>query len=90
MSCVDVETGETLQRMRTKGGGTHYASPLIANDHLYCFAGDGRVSVIKITDRPTIVSVNEMEENVYATPAIVDSIIYLRTYSKLFAFGEQE
>ena len=90
LSCVDVESGEIIQRMRTQGGGTHYASPLIANDHLYCFAGDGRVSVMKITDRPTIVSVNEMEENVYATPAIVDSVIYLRTHSKLFAFGEPE
>ena len=85
-----MESGEIILSMRTQGGGTHYASPLIANDHLYCFAGDGRVSVMKITDRPTIVSVNEMEENGYATPAIVDSVIYLRTHSKLFAFGEPE
>ena len=32
------------------------------------------VSVMKITDRPTIVSVNEMQENA-RYPAIVDSVI---------------
>ena len=36
---------------------------------------------------PQVLASNEMGEDVYATPAIVDGIIYVRSHSSLFAFG---
>lgn len=90
LTCVDVATGETVYRKRTKGSGTHYASPLIADGRLYTIAGNGQVSVIELGNTAKILAVNDMQEAVYATPAIVDGVIYLRTHSALYAFGGSE
>ncbi|MEM9644866.1 MAG: PQQ-binding-like beta-propeller repeat protein [Planctomycetota bacterium] len=88
LSVVEVETAIVEHRMRTKGSGTHYASPLIADGRLYSFAGNGTVTVLSLDDKPSILAVNDLADAVYATPAIVDGVIYLRTHSKLYAFGE--
>ncbi len=87
LTCIDLATGERRYRMRTRGSGTHYASPLIANGHLYSFAGNGRVSVIRLYPEAEVVSVNEMGDGVYATPAIVDGTIYIRTHNAIAAYS---
>ncbi|MGB7346853.1 MAG: PQQ-binding-like beta-propeller repeat protein, partial [Pirellulaceae bacterium] len=90
LTCLDVKSGKSVYRMRTRGTGTHYASPLIAGGKLYTFAGNGRVSVITLGEKPRVLAVNEMKEGVFATPAIVDGVIYVRTHSALFAFAESK
>lgn len=90
LTCVEIKSGEIAYRKRTKGKGTHYASPLIADGKLYTFAGNGRVSVIKPGTSFEILAVNEMKDEVYATPAIVEGVIYLRTHSALHAFGLED
>ncbi|MGI9474603.1 MAG: PQQ-binding-like beta-propeller repeat protein [Rubripirellula sp.] len=89
LTCLDIASGERVYRSRTGGRGTHYASPVIADGKLYSTSGDGRISVIALGRDPEILATNEMEEDVYATPAIVDSKIYVRTHTSLYAFGTQ-
>ena len=89
LTCLDLASGKTVYKARTKGSGTHYASPLIAGDRLYTFAGNGRVTVMALGEEPGVVAVNEMQVGVYATPAIVDGVIYLRTHSALHAFAAE-
>ena len=88
LTCLDVNTGQRVYRMRTGGRGTHYASPLIAAGKIYTIAGDGCISVLTLGANPEILATNDMQEGVYATPAIVDGTIYVRTHSALFAFRE--
>jgi len=89
LTCLDLKTGERVYRMRTKGRGTHYASPLIADGKLFTTAGAGQISVLSLGADPEILAVNDMEDGVYATPAIVDGTIYVRTHSALFAFRQE-
>ncbi len=88
LTCVDLETGKTVKRMRTKGRGTHYASPIIAGGKLYATAGDGKISVLTLGASPEILAVNEIGERVYATPAVVDGTLYIRTHGALVAYRE--
>ena len=88
LTCLEVKTGRRVYRMRTGGRGTHYASPLIADGKIYTIAGDGRISVLTLVANPELLATNDMQEGVYATPAIVDGTIYVRTHSALFAFRE--
>lgn len=88
LTCIDVTSGETIYRTRTRGAGTHYASPLIADGRLYTFAGNGQISVLELGPSHRILAVNDMKDGVYATPAIADGIIYVRTHSALHAFAE--
>jgi len=89
LTCLDVKTGERIYRTRTGGRGTHYASPLIADGKIFTTAGDGHISILTLGAKPEILAINDMQEGVYATPAIVDGTIYVRTHSALFAFREQ-
>lgn len=89
LTCLELKTGRRVYRMRTQGSGTHYASPLIAGGHLFTIAGDGRISVLTLGPEPKFLATNEMRDRVYATPAISDGVLYVRTHSKLFAFGKK-
>ncbi len=86
LTCLDLKSGKRLHRVRTRGRGTHYASPLIAGKHLYTVAGDGRISVLTLGPKPKLLATNDMQENVYASPAMVDGTLYVRTHSALYAF----
>ena len=88
LTCLDLQTGKRRSRLRTGGRGTHYASPLIAGDHLYSFAGNGHIAVVAISTGMKVVEKNRMDTGISATPAIVDGVIYLRTHNTLWAFAE--
>lgn len=89
LTCLELKTGKRVYRIRTRGRGTHYASPLIADDKIFSIAGDGRITVLTLGPNPKILAINDMRDGVYATPAIVDGTIYVRTHSALFAFGKK-
>ncbi|PHS08207.1 MAG: hypothetical protein COA78_12965 [Blastopirellula sp.] len=88
ITCINLKTGKREYRKRTGGTGTHYASPVIANGNMYTTSGDGDISVIRLGTDPEVLTTNKIGEQVYATPAIVDSIIYVRTHKALYAFGK--
>ena len=88
LTCVDLKQGKRLFRMRTGGSGTHYASPVIADGKLYTTSGDGKITVLKLGTSRKVLAINDMADFVYATPAIVDGVIYIRTHSRLYAFGD--
>ena len=90
LTCLEADSGKLVYRTRTKGRGTHYASPVFADGKLYCTAGNGRISVVAMGAKPTILAVNEMQDNTYATPAIVEGALYVRTHHHLFAFRTKE
>ncbi len=90
LTCLDLKTGKRMYRMRTRGRGTHYASPIIAGGKLYTVSGAGQITVLSLGPKPELLAVNEMGESVYATPAVVDDTLYVRTHSTLFAFRERD
>ena len=90
LTCINVTTGQREYQIRTGASGTHYASPLIANDHLFTTSGAGKISVLTLGPNPEVLSTNDMEDSVFATPAIVDAVIYVRTHHQLYAFSGQE
>jgi len=87
LTCLEVETGRRVYRFRTRGTGTYYASPIMADGKLFCTAGNGRITVLSLGPKPKILAVNDIGEGTYATPAIVDGILYVRTHKRLYAFG---
>lgn len=90
LTCIKVSTGQREYQIRTGSRGTHYASPLIANNHLFTTSGDGKISVLTLGPDPKILSTNDMEDKVFATPAIVDGVLYVRTHHGLYALTSQE
>jgi outer membrane protein assembly factor BamB len=87
---VDPKSGEAVKQGRLDGAlEGYYASPVAAGDRIYIPSEHGKVVVVKADPQWEILAVNDFEEDIFATPAIVDGRIYLRTASALYAIGEQ-
>lgn len=84
----DPASGKVLKQGRLKGAiDKYFASPVGADGKVYLASQDGTVSVVDAKGEWEILSVNGLGEEVFATPAIADSRMYVRTKQTLYAFG---
>ena len=92
-SCYDARTGEIVyQAERLNAAGDYYSSAVGVNDCVYVTSQKGTVVVIDASRESKSLNVlarNDLGEQVFATPAILDGRIYLRAEKHLFAFGEK-
>lgn len=87
IEAYDPSTGERLYRARFSERGAFTASPVAAGEHLYFGTEEGTVYTAKAGDSWQELAVNDMGDPVMATPAIADGVLYVRTFSKLYAIG---
>lgn len=85
VTCLRAATGETVWQERVEGG--FYASPIWVDGRLYNVSKKGDVVVLAAADRFEILSRVPLGESSYATPAVADGVMYLRTASHLFSLG---
>jgi outer membrane protein assembly factor BamB len=89
VSCRDAATGKVLYRTRLPAQGVCYSSPIAADGRIYTATDSGGVVVFKAGARFVVLETNELGEAIFATPAIVDGCLYVRTEKHLCAFGER-
>ena len=89
-SAYDVKSGSPLfQGERLDASGEYYASAVTADDRVYVTSQRGTISVLDAkSDNLKVLARNDLKAPVFATPAIVDGVIYVRTDKELMAFGE--
>lgn len=88
LTCLDSATGKVLYRSRIGSPGAYYASPVKFGSTIYLASAEGVVTAIKEGDTLSVLARNDLGEPIFATPAITDGKIYVRTSGHLFAFGE--
>ncbi|MFK7736179.1 MAG: PQQ-binding-like beta-propeller repeat protein [Pirellulaceae bacterium] len=87
--CCD-EQGEKLWNVRLKDAGTVWATPVVAGDHLYLFAMNGRCFTVKLNaDQAEVVAVSEMGEDVLGTPAVAEGAMYVRSVDALWKIAAE-
>lgn len=85
----DPATGNVLKQGRLHGAiDKYFSSPVAADDKVYLIGQGGQVSVLKAGSDWQVLAVNELDDECYATPAIADGHIYIRTRSALYSFGK--
>jgi outer membrane protein assembly factor BamB len=84
---LDGRDGKVLKYERLPNSGNYYSSPVIGDGKIYCLNERGRLTVVKAGRAWEVLSTSDFGEDVYATPAIVDGRIYLRTTGYLYCFG---
>jgi outer membrane protein assembly factor BamB len=85
----DPATGNVLKQGRLHGAiDKYFSSPVAADDKVFLIGQGGQVSVVKATGDWEVLAVNELDDECYATPAIADGRIYIRTRSALYAFSK--
>jgi outer membrane protein assembly factor BamB len=89
VTSLNPKTGELIKQGRLTGAlGTVFASPIAADGHIFFTTQPGAVAVLPPTGDLTPIAVNPLNEDTYATPAVADGRIYVRTTVALWAFGK--
>jgi len=90
LASLDARSGELVRRDRVPGGGNYYSSPVAGDGKIYLVDERGRLSVVRAGREWRVLSAGNFEEDVYATPALADGRIYVRTSGHLYCFGLPE
>jgi outer membrane protein assembly factor BamB len=86
----DPATGNVIKQGRLTGAiDKYFSSPVAADDKVYLIGEGGAVSVLKAAGEWQILTVNQLDDECFATPAIADGRIYIRTRSALYCFGNK-
>lgn len=88
VSSLDAHTGKLLYRERLAAGGGYFASPVAGDGKVYLASGRGVVTVLAAGDAFRPLAANDLGEPVFATPAIAEGNLYVRTQRHLYAFGQ--
>jgi outer membrane protein assembly factor BamB len=86
VSCMDAKTGKVVFRGRL-APGAYFSSPVEAGGKIYFASHEGVVSVISGGEVLEVLAKNDLGEPLFATPAFVENVIYVRTPTKMYAFS---
>jgi outer membrane protein assembly factor BamB len=88
VSSVDPASGEILKQGRTPDAlEEYYASPVAADGKIFLVSASGKVTVLKADAQWEILATNNLDEQVWATPAIAGGNLYIRTRNAMYSFG---
>lgn len=91
VTCLDAKTGETAYVTRLPKGGAFWASPWAHDGRVFCPDSDGNTFVLESGPQFKLVSTNRLPaeggDRYWATSAIANGSIFVRSTSKLYAIG---
>jgi outer membrane protein assembly factor BamB len=86
MMCLDARTGATVWTKKLKG--TFNSSPIYSGGNIYFSSTNGETLVIKEGRSLQIISENKLKGEIWATPAVTDKSLIIRTSSFLYRIAE--
>lgn len=88
LTTLNPATGKPHKQGRLRAAADKYfASPVAADGKVFFVSSSGAVTIMKAGPDQEILSVNLLNSECYATPAIADGRLYIRTRDTLFCFG---
>ncbi len=88
ITSLDAATGRLLKEGRSsEAPGDYYASPVAADGKIFLAGEEGKITVLKAGGEWDVLRVNDVGEEIHATPALSGGRIYVRTRSSLYCFG---
>jgi outer membrane protein assembly factor BamB len=88
LTTIDPASGQPFKQGRLRGAvDKYYASPVAADGKVFFVGNSGVVTILKAGPDQEILSVNQLDDECFATPAIADGRVYIRTRGMLYSFG---
>lgn len=87
LQTLDPKTGALLKQGRLPAIDKYYASPVAGDGKVYLVSRSGRITVIEAGADWGVAASGDLEEDVFATPAIADGHIWIRTAAALYDFA---
>jgi len=90
LTTLDASNGQMLAQRRLRGeSSNYYASPVAGDGKVFIASHKGVVAVLKAGGEQELLAANTLNEEIFATPAIANGRLYVRTVSALYCFGLQ-
>jgi hypothetical protein len=87
LTSFDPATGSVHKQGRIEGAvDAYFASPVAADGKIITASKDGKVALIKPGAQWETGPVNAFEEEIWSTPAIDGSQVFIRTHKALYCF----
>jgi outer membrane protein assembly factor BamB len=89
LTTIDPKSGDVLKQDRLRDAiAKYWASPVAADRKVFMISEDCKVSVLDAAGEWTVLATNQLEGTCFASPAIADNRLYVRTSTALYSFGE--
>lgn len=89
VTCLDTDTGKPFfQSQRTGVKGEYFSSPIKAGNKIVLASNQGSLFVIEDGTDFNVLAHNTINEEIIASPAVVDNTLYIRSINSLWAFKE--
>jgi len=89
LTCLDSSTGRSIFQERIGAPGQYTASPVATPGHLFLTSATGVITVVDTrSDELRVIARNDLQQPVYATPALAGNGIYIRASGHLLAFRQ--
>ena len=90
VTCLDAKSGDPIfGRSRLSDRSEYYLSPVGIGDVVMVGSAEGTLFLLDAgADELKVVHTAEFEEELFATPAVIDGVVYLRTKHTVWAFGQ--
>jgi len=90
VTALDAKTGTAIiDRERLSDRSEYYVSPVGAAGHVLAASAEGTLYLLAADAKELVVEHTvTFDEGLFASPAVLDGVVYLRTLTDLWAFGE--
>jgi outer membrane protein assembly factor BamB len=90
LTALDAKTGKPhYAQQRLDGVPNVFASPVGAGGRIYLPGREGATQVIRSGPTFEVLATNQLDDSFDASPALVENVLYLRGYERLYAIAEQ-
>lgn len=88
LTVLNAGTGDVVKMARVGSAPASYsASPVATGGRIYFANEDGGVFVVRAGKDWELIASNDLDEPIYATPALSNGRIFIRSQKSLFSFG---
>lgn len=88
LTSFNSNTGDIEKASRVEGAlGGYSSSPVAAEGRIFIASEEGKIAVLKAGAQWELLQINDLDEGIFATPALADGSIYVRTSEALYRFG---
>ena len=88
LRCFHAKTGDKVYQERLGSDAGIIASLVAADGKIYCPSENGTVYVVAAGPEFKILAENQMGQPCFASPALSDNVLFIRTTGKLFAIQD--
>ena len=89
VSSVELKTGKRIWQKELQSG-TYWSSVVLAADRLYFSNDKGYTTVLSVGREAEVLEVNKLDNGIYASPAVVESGLIVRTTRDLYCISKSD